>query len=90
MATRGLIPNGLDLKEYKKEWNKLYRSENKEKLNEKDRKYYADNRDKLLEAGSQRITCECGCTVRKDNFNRHKASQKHSDLMDQLSKYLKK
>jgi hypothetical protein len=49
MARNCLIPNGLDLKEYKKEWNKLYRSENKEMLNEKDRKYYADNKERLSE-----------------------------------------
>ena len=82
MVMRGLIPNGLDLKEYKKEWNKLYRSENKEMLNEKDRKYYADNKERL----SEKITCECGCIVRRDSMTKHKRTQKHSDLMDNLKK----
>jgi hypothetical protein len=66
--------NVLGLKEeYKKEWNKLFRSESKEELNEKRKKYCADNRERLLEAGSQRITFEGGCTVRKDDFIRYKA-----------------
>ena len=82
MAMRGLIPNGLDLKEYKKEWNKLYRSENNEMLNEKDRKYYADNKERL----SEKVTCECGCIVRRDSMTKHKRTQKHSDLMDNLKK----
>jgi len=51
-------------------------------LNEKDRKYYADNKERL----SEKITCECGCIVRRDSMTKHKRTQKHSDLMDNLKK----
>jgi hypothetical protein len=52
----------------------LYRSKSKEELNEKNRTYGADDKERLLEAGSQRIAFEGGCTVRKDNFIRHKTT----------------
>ena len=78
MAIRGLIPSGLDLKEYKKEWNKLCSAENKDQLNEKDRKYYTDNKERL----SERLNCGCGCVVRRDSMTKHKATKKHLELID--------
>ncbi len=66
-----MIPNGLDLKEYKKEWNKLCRSDYKEVLNDKDRKYYAENKERL----SEKNTCECSCIVLRDSMTKHKRTQ---------------
>ena len=44
-----LIQGGLDIKEYKKEWNNHYREANREKLHEKHRKYNHDNKDKSIQ-----------------------------------------
>ena len=67
-----LIPGGLDIKEYKKEWNKQYREANKEKLrlNEKDRKYFHDNKDKINANRKEQITCSCGCVLTKNSLSR--------------------
>ena len=78
-----LIPGGLDIKEYKKEWNKQYREANKEKLNEKDRKYNHDNKDKINARRREQITCSCGCVLTKNCLSRHKKSQQHINTTNQ-------
>ncbi len=73
-----LVQPSLDIKEYKKEWNRLYRDEYREKLNGKDRKYYHDNKAKF----SELLTCDCGCQVRRDGMTKHKATKKHEAMMN--------
>ena len=71
-----------------KEWNidnkekiKQYYIDNKEKLNEYSKQYWIDNKDKLAENRNQKITCECGCIVSKQNISTHRKSKKHIKLM---------
>jgi len=71
-------------KEEKKEYNKEYRKqnkdklneyyhENKNKLNEYKKEYYQENKDKLKE----KIKCDkCDCLINKINLKRHKKSIK--------------
>ena len=77
-----LIPGGLDIKEYKKEWNKQYREANREKLNEKDRKYFHDNKEKIYANRKEQITCSCGCVLTKNSLSRHKKSQQHMNATE--------
>ena len=49
----------LEIKEYKKIWNKNYREANREKLNEKDRKYYHENKESIEAKQGQKVICEC-------------------------------
>ena len=52
----------------KKEYDKKYREENKEKISEK---------------RSQIITCECGCEISIRNLAQHKHSKKHINFIQQ-------
>jgi predicted GIY-YIG superfamily endonuclease len=61
---------GKFIREDHKQYNKQYRKDNKEELNEK-RKI--------------KITCECGSTVRKYDIMRHKKSIKHINYYKKLS-----
>jgi len=56
---------------------KKYREANKDKMKE----YYINNEDKIKANASEKITCECGCEIRRDDIARHKKSQKHLNLI---------
>jgi hypothetical protein len=66
-----------DNKDKIKEKRKIYLENNKEKIKKTSKKYYEDNKEKRKE----KITCECGCIVRKSHLERHKKSQKHINIM---------
>ena len=74
-----------DNKEHNKEHNKEYREDNKEKIAERKKKWYKNNREKLKEQmkvyGKEKVTCECGCIIRRDTLIRHKKTNKHLELM---------
>mgnify|MGYP003679851819 CR=1 FL=1 len=84
--------NKDDIKEYKKEYQlknkdkikeiqKEYYQDNKDKLKEKQKEYRLQNKDKFKEINKVKITCECGCLIRKSNILKHKQSKKHLDLI---------
>ena len=71
---------------------KIYRENNKEKVQEqskrkyekhkeaylqKQKEYRENNKDRIKERDSEKIICECGCEVRKDGLRRHIKTQKH-------------
>ena len=79
-----------------KEHYKLYRETNKEKILEKAKEYYQNNlelitekkkniyqsnKEKINEKRKEKITCECGCFIRKDSLSEHQRTKKHIDLM---------
>jgi len=64
-----------------KEYNKDYNTKNKDKIKEHNKKYKEVNKDNLKAIVSQKINCECGCQVRRDNLSTHKKTQKHLDLV---------
>lgn len=64
------------------EKQKIYREDNKQMLVEKN--YYYNNRTKLLQHKSEKVICECGCEICKGDLARHKKTQKHFKLMEQL------
>jgi hypothetical protein len=66
------------------EYQKKYKAKNKEKNIEYQKKYKAENIDKLKSKACVKITCECGCIIRKSCIARHKKTQKHITLMSKF------
>lgn len=56
---------------------KEYREDHKERILERDRKYYYNNKNKILENKKETITCKCGSVVTKHHIKRHERSKKH-------------
>jgi len=78
-----------------KEQRKEYRTNNKDKIKELNQEYYKNNTDKILKQvqeyredneeaikanKSEKISCECGCEIRRSDLARHKKTQKHIRL----------
>jgi len=59
---------------------------NKDMLKEKAKVYVETNKDKINAKRSERITCECGCTSRRDKISQHKKSSCHQKLMEEKNK----
>lgn len=80
---------------------KEYQQNNKEKISEKKKihrqnihteilekkKIYRDNnREKILEKQKEIITCECGLTSCRSSIARHRKSDTHKKMMEELNK----
>ena len=58
---------------------------NKDMLKEKAKEYREVNKDKIsTKLKLDRITCECGCTSRRDKISQHKKSSCHQKLTHYL------
>ncbi|NBO22764.1 hypothetical protein EBU94_05420 [bacterium] len=64
------------------EKRKLYREQNKEKLNEYDRKYYQLNKDKINEKRNVKFYCDCGGQYTKTNKSVHIKTKKHQNYFE--------
>ena len=74
-------------KEQRKEYDIYYRELNKIILTEKAKEYFEKNKDKMYAKNKlDRITCECGCTSRRDKISQHKKSSCHQKLMEEKNK----
>ena len=73
-------------KEQRKEYDIYYRELIKDILKEKAKEYREVNKDEINAKNSERITCECGCTSRKDKISQHKKSSCHQKLMEEKNK----
>ena len=51
---------------------KEYCEVNKDKIREQRKQFNENNKDKINAKNSERITCECGCTSRRDTISQHK------------------
>lgn len=91
-ATLNMYIPTQTIKEYREknreiinEYQNEYYEKNKEKINEKRKKdykkYYEKNKEKINEKNKEKITCECGCKIRKSDLPRHKRSKKHINLI---------
>ena len=67
-----------------KEQLKEYRIINREKTKERGKKYREKNREILKEKNKEKITCVCGCIVRKDALARHMRTKKHLDNIEKV------
>lgn len=70
-------------KEEIKEQKKEYREQNREKIVEYRKEYREQNRDKIKEQMKEKIKCECGSVIRKNELSRHKRSIKHQTFINQ-------
>ena len=65
----------------KKEYNKKYYEENKDKIskhnNEYNKKYYEENKDKILEIRKEKFDCECGGKYTKEHKSHHERTKIH-------------
>ena len=62
---------------------KEYREVNKDILKEKAKEYIEAHKDKINAKRSEKITCECGCTSRRDQISRHKKSSCHQKFIEE-------
>lgn len=68
------------------EYNLRYREEHKEEYAEYQQHYREENKDKRIVYNQQMVTCECGCEVRKYGLKEHKTTQKHIFMMQQIKR----
>jgi len=83
-----LLVEGRTVQEYRIECkdrisqrNKIYREANKDKTQEGWKKWYAENKEHVLERCSRRVVCECGCELTHGALNAHKKTKKHIQAM---------
>lgn len=70
-----------DNKEQILEQKKEYYENNKQQIDEKHKEWYENNKQQIAEKRKEKITCECGCIIRKDSLNRHLKSQQHQEYL---------
>jgi len=49
----------------------------KEQSYQRGKRWYEKNKERLLQDWKEKITCECGVSVGKNDFNRHKRCKQH-------------
>ena len=81
----------------KKEWCVI----NKDKIKQQNKEYYETNKDLVIQRTKEwfqknkhklirvKITCECGAVINRNSMTKHKKTEKHKSLMDQLTPALK-
>tara|TARA_R110000787_G_scaffold213335_1_gene322880 strand:- start:43 stop:582 length:540 start_codon:yes stop_codon:yes gene_type:complete len=71
-----------EYREANKEKIQEYYQANKEKIQEQKKEYYEANKEKIREKIRERVVCECGCEVNKNELPRHRRSKKHLALIN--------
>ena len=64
---------------------KEYRECHKERYKECHKLYQIENSEKIKEHKSKQIECECGCFSTNNNIARHRKTEKHIKLMEELN-----
>jgi len=75
-----------DNKEKISERRKKYRQSIHTEILEKKKIYRENNHEKILEKQREIITCECGLTSCRGSMARHRKSDKHKKIMEELNK----
>jgi len=77
------------IKEYNKKWydnnkeySKEYYRQNPDKRKKNNAKYREQNIYKINEKAREKITCECGCVIRRDSLSKHRKSIKHQKWVE--------
>jgi len=68
--------NMIKCKGDKKEYDKEYYENNKEKISEYNKEYYEINKEEI----NKKVKCECGCEVQLKFLKGHKLTEKHKKL----------
>ena len=61
----------------------LYK-QNKQHESERKKLFYEKNKERILQRQAERVECECGYITRRASMSRHKSSEKHTRLMNEL------
>ena len=69
-----------ETKEYYKQW----RQDNAESIIIKQKQHYQDNAESINIKRKGKITCVCGCQIRKDSLSKHIKTPKHISLVQNL------
>ena len=48
-------------------------------------KYREDNKEQISKQKKERVSCECGSIVNRDELSRHRKSKKHIKLLEEIS-----
>jgi len=64
---------------------RVYRESNKEAINEQKKQYRENNKEYIKSWKGENIACECGRIVTRGCLSRHRKSQKHIKLMNELN-----
>ena len=64
--------------------NKEYYQQNKEYCKQQHKEYYQQNKQEIQQHKYQKIECECGCVVSRNNMARHYESQKHKRFLNEV------
>jgi hypothetical protein len=49
------------------------------------KKYYQQNKDKLLDYVKEEIICDCGLPITRGHLSRHQKTKKHTNQIKKLS-----
>jgi hypothetical protein len=71
-------------KDKKLEQMKEYYEQHKGQAKEYYKEYYEQHKDEILEQRKQKITCECGCIIRRSDIAKHSRTQNHINLLDAI------
>ena len=77
-----LDARGMGKERPKSIYKPTFTEEEKEKKEEEKKEKKEQIKEKLAEI----IQCECGCSIRRDGLSRHKKTQNHQKIMNNLSK----
>lgn len=67
-------------------YQKQYKIDNHEKITEDKKTYYQKNKEVILASQAEKVTCECGLILSKNNLSVHKKSQQHLDFINGIVK----
>jgi group I intron endonuclease len=67
------------------ECNKQYRENKKESIKEQKKQYYENNKEYIKSRSGENIACECGRIVTRCCLSRHKKTNRHIKLMNELN-----
>ena len=64
---------------------KIYPSKDSTVVHEYNKKYYEENKDKLLERAKDTVVCQCGKNITKSNFSKHLKTPIHLKSLAKLN-----
>jgi hypothetical protein len=62
-------------------YNKRYNTQNKEQIKNKQKKYYERNKKLISEKNNKKNQCDCGFSYTHSNYARHLKTKKHQDYL---------
>ncbi len=64
-----------------KDFYRDYNEKNKEKIKQKRKLLYHENKTEIIKYRTEKVTCECGVVICRGSLTVHKKTQKHKNLL---------